>query len=306
MRVVHACRRVFIPGVAALVAVAPAVHAQTKFETIIQSYTAGTIQGYVQPLADLTVANLNIGFFHSAAIPRNRLGVSFDAVALGSPVKDAQKTYTAQTPPGFNPQTFQTATIFGGTGTTVNHATIAGVSYRGSDGFIDATYFPAAVPQLTVGGIFGTEVTARYFTSSFLGIDEQDFPELKFRGFGARHSISQYFPLLPVDIAVSFSTSSLTWGDMVDLDATAFGAQVGKTFSVLSLYGGIQNESGTMALSYTSTSPLQTVPVNVDIDVKSTVRFTAGAIIKFGFLNLFGDAGFGDVTTFAGGFRFGF
>lgn len=306
MRLAHACRRALGPGVLALAAVASAADAQTKFETIIQSYTAGTIEGYVQPLADLTVANLNIGFFHSARIPRNRLGVSFDAVALGSPVTDAQKTYTANTPPGFNPQTFQTATIFGGTGTTVNHATIAGVSYRGSDGFIDAAYFPAAVPQLTVGGIFGTEVSARYFTSSLIGIDEQDFPELKFRGFGVRHSISQYFPLFPVDVAVSVSTSSLTWGDMVDLDATAFGAQVGKSFSVLSVYGGIQNESGTMGLSYTSTNPMQTAPVNVDVDVKSNVRFTAGALLKFGFLNLFGDAGFGDVTTFAGGFRLGF
>jgi hypothetical protein len=61
-----------------------------------------------------------------------------------------------------------------------------------------------------------------------------------------------------------------------------------------------------MSLSYTSTNPQQTGPVNVDVEVKSNIRFTAGATLRLGFLNLFGDAGFGDVMTFAGGLRFGF
>jgi len=119
-----------------------------------------------------------------------------------------------------------------------------------------------------------------------------------------RHSISQYFTL-PVDVAIGFGYNDVTWGDILEMDATTIGAQIGKTFSILSVYGGLASESGTMKLSYTSTDPNQTTPVSVDVDVKSSVRFTGGATVKLGFLQLFGDLGVGSITTFSGGLRFG-
>src|SRR5262249_58750542 len=124
-----------------------------------------------------------------------------DLVGVGSMVGDKQKTYTAQTPTGFAPSNFQTATIFGGQGTTVSSSSVPGLSYRGSDGFITANYFPSAVPQLHVGGLLGTEGYLRYFTSSAIsGLNKQDFPELKLVGYGVRHSLSQYFKGMPIHI----------------------------------------------------------------------------------------------------------
>jgi hypothetical protein len=224
---------------------------------------------------------------------------------MATQVKDAQRVYTAPTPAGFNPSSFQTATIFGGTGNTVTHANNSSLQYRGSDGVIESDNFPTAAPQIRLGGIFGTEVVFRYLTSKVLGLPEEDFPELKVTGYGLRHSISQYFKALPVDVAVSFFESEATWGDIIDQESTTFGAQVGKSLGMLSLFGGLAQESGKMKLTYTSTNPNAPGTASVDLDVKAQTRFSAGALIKLGPLQLFGDGNFGKITTFSGGLRFG-
>jgi hypothetical protein len=302
-------RRMTRPG--ALVAVtlfcttaARAQQSSTSFESVIKQQNARDVVGYIQPLADVLAADLNLGWFHTAYIPRSKFSIALELVATGTAIGDKQKTYVAHAPAGFQRDTFTTATIFGGQGTTV---TQNGLSYKGSDGFFNAEYFPSAVPQLRVGGILGTEVVARYFSSKLIStLNEKDFPELKVLGYGARHSISQYIPAMPLDIAVSYFYTDLEWGDMLEGDATSFGAQVGKSFQVLSLYGGVQSESAYMDLKYTSTNPSQTTPVAVDLEVKNQVRFTAGAMLSLGPLQLFGDAGFGNVVTYAAGFRLGF
>ena len=303
----HACRRAVVPGLLAvsLAVTASTAGAQTTFEDIIRQQGPATVRGYLQPLADILAANLNVGFYHSALIPKSKFGFSLELVGMGSQVKDAQRVYTAPTPRGFNPPSFETATIFGGTGKTVTHANNPSLQYRGSDGFIETDLFPTGAPQLRVGGIFGTEVVFRYLSSSVLGLKGSDFPELKVIGYGLRHSISQYFNGLPVDIAVSFFDSDVTWGDIVDMEAMTFGAQVGKSVGPLSVHGGLAQESGKMKLSYTSTSPSAPGAASVDVDVKGQTRFSAGAMLKLGPLQLFGDGNFGKVTTFSGGLRIG-
>jgi hypothetical protein len=303
----HACRRAATPGVLAvsLAVVASTVRAQTTFEDIIRQQNPATVRGYLQPLADILAANLNVGFYHSALVPKSKLGFGIELVGMASQVKDAQRVYTASTPPGFNPSSFQTATIFGGTGSTVTHVSNSSLQYRGSDGLVDSDNFPSAAPQIRIGGIFGTEVVFRYLSSSMLGLKAADFPQLKVIGYGLRHSISQYFSALPVDIAVSFFDSDVTWGDIVDMESRSFGAQVGKSLGLVSVFGGLEQESGKMKLTYTSTSPTAPGSVRVDLDVKGQTRFSAGALLKVGPLQLFGDGNFGKVTTFSGGLRIG-
>jgi len=46
--------------------------------------------------------------------------------------------------------------------------------------------------------------------------------------------------------------------------------------------------------------------VDVDLDVERSLRFRAGAALSLGFIRLFGDAAFGDITSYAAGLRFGF
>jgi hypothetical protein len=290
-------------SVASLAAVGTA-RAQSGLESALEQYSGARIQGYVQPLADALVANLSIGYANSATSPR-RFSFSLELVGMTAAIDESMRTYTANTPAGFQPTTHETSTIFGGPAQPVQHSTIPGLSYRGADGLVDAEYFPAAAPQLRLGGLFGTELVVRYASSSMVQIlDEDDFPDLTLLGIGIQHSISQYL-MLPLDISVAASFNSIKFGDFVDLSATSFGVNVGRSFGLFGVSGGIVSEGGTMNLTYTSTDPSGPGNVDVDIDVKRSVRFRAGAALNLGFIKIFGDAAVGDIMSYAAGLRLG-
>jgi hypothetical protein len=277
----------------------------STIETVLRQYNQQTVVGYVQPLVDLFATDMSSGFFHSASIARGSLGFSFELVAVGSSIEDKHRTYIASTPPGFTPATFETATVFGGTGTTVASETNPSLTYRGSDGFIDADYLPAAAPQLRIS-LLGMEATVRYLSSSlFKSLPEEDFPDTDLLGIGLRHNISQYLPMLPLDLSIGGFYSSLDMGDIIAYSGLSIGVQASKDVSrVLTLYGGLASETGTVNLTYTPGDPSES-PVNIDIDAEGGVRITGGAAFRLGPVVLFGDANFGSATTYAGGIGFG-
>ncbi len=290
-------------GLAIALVAAPA-RAQSGLESVIQQYSGERIQGYIQPLADALVANLSIGYINSATSPK-KFSFSIEAVGMMAAISESMRMYTASTPDGFQPPTHETPTIFGGPAQPVDHSTIPGLSYRGADGLVDAEYFPTAAPQLRIGGLAGTEFVIRYASSGMVPfLEDEDFPDLTLWGIGVQHSISQYLKL-PIDVSVTASLNSLKFGDIVDLSSNSFGVNVGRSFGLLGVSGGIVSEGGTMNLTYTSTDPNGAGNVDVDLDVDRTVRFRAGAALNFGFLRLFGDAAFGDIVSYAAGIRFG-
>ena len=290
----------------ALGVLAAPAHGQSGLESAIQQYGSTAVRGYIQPLADALVANLSIGYINSASSP-GKFSLSVEAVAMTSVIDESMRLYTASTPPGFQPATVETPTIFGGTAPSVNHSTIPGLTYRGADGVWDTGYFPTAGPQIRLGGILGTELVVRYASSSLVPfLDEQDFPELKLFGVGVQHSLNRYLPGLPMDLAIAGSFNSLTFGDIVDLRSNSVGVNVGKSFGLFGVSGGIVSEGGTMNLTYTSTDPNAPGSVDIDLDVDRSVRVRAGASLSLGFVRLFGDAAFGNVISYAGGLRFGF
>lgn len=288
----------------ALVSSASTVRAQSSLEEAMNQYGAGAVKGYIQPLADVLVANLSLGYFVNAA-PSSRITFGFEIVSMAAPIGDNLRTYTANTPPGFSPSTVQTPTVFGGTAPTVT-GPAPGITYRGADGVYTSQYFPSAAPQLRVGGLFGTEVAVRYVSSTLIPfIDESDFPELKLFGMGIQHSLTRYMPL-PVDVSIAASFNSLTFGDLVNLSSNAIGVNVGRSLGVVGVSFGVLSEGGTMNVKYTSNDPNASGSVDVDLDVSRTVRFRGGAAVNLGFLKLFGDAAIGDITSYAAGLRLGF
>jgi uncharacterized protein DUF6588 len=294
--------RIVAISAVALTLVAGTARAQSGLESAIDQYSAAAVKGYIQPLADVLVANLSLGFVATPS-PGRKLTFGFELVSMAAPISDKLRTYTANTPPGFTPSTVQTPTVFGGTAPSVSYG---GVTYRGADGVITSDYFPSAAPQVRVGGLFGTEVALRYMSSTMVPVlDEEDFPKLTLFGIGIQHSLSQYL-MLPIDISVAGSVNSLTFGDIADLRATAIGLNVGKSFGVIGVSGGVLSESGTMNLTYTSNDPNAPGSVDVDLTVKRAMRFRGGASLNLGFFRLFGDAAFGDITSYAAGLRLGF
>jgi hypothetical protein len=277
--------------------------AQTELEKAIQQYNATSIGGFLQPVADLFGANMHAGYYHSAYIPTSGFSIGIDIIAMGSLVQDDQKNYTAVAPAGFAPGTFETATVFGGKGTTVSHSTIAGLQYKGSDGIFNTSILPMAVPQLRIGSLYGTEVVLRFIATPAIG--DNKFPVITFWGAGARHSISQYIPNSPVDIAASFFYSDFKLGDLIKAQGTSFGVQASKSIKILMLYGGLSWEKSTLDLSYKTTDPTSTPLVDVSLNGANKFRATIGVGVNFGIFKVFADANFGTVTNYSGGIGFG-
>lgn len=277
--------------------------AQTELEKALKQYSAETVTGYIQPVADLFGADMHAGYYHNASIPETGFSLGFDIIVMGSVVQDAQKYYTANAPPGFAPLTFKAPTIFGGEATAVNHASIAGLQYKGSGGIVNTSIFPLAVPQLRIGTLYGSDLTLRFITIPSIG--DSKFPVITLWGVGVRHSISQYIYQSPVDIAAGVYFNSFKIGDLMDFKGFAVNAQASKSIKILILYGGFAYESSKMNLKYTSTDP--TVPGGVDItlDGANKFRFTLGVGLSLGILKVFADANFGSVTNYSAGIGFG-
>jgi hypothetical protein len=280
---------------------APPASAQTTVEDALKQLSSDNGKGYMQPIADLFGANMMAGSYHSAAIPKAGFNLAFDIVVMGGVVGDDQKTYDGILPTGFTPAKVDAPTIFGGKGPLVTDQG-TGLSYRFPDGIINTSLFPLLVPQLTIGSIMGTEVFARYVFIPKLG--EDALPSTTLWGAGVRHNVSQWFPVIPLDVAVGFFYTKFTSGDLIDYTGTQIGAQASKTFSLLTLYGGLAWEQSSMNLKYVSTAP-EGGSVDIDLDGANTFRVTGGALLQLGFFRVFADINLGSVTHFSGGIGFG-
>jgi len=280
------------------------VIAQSRVETSLQQFSAEAARGYIQPLADLTSANLNSGFYNSAEIPYFGLHLRLDILVMGGLVTDEMKTYRAPLPSNFQGGSFETATIVGGKGGTFVNPFDSLSTYRGGDGIISATLIPLAVPQLTVGALVGTEVTVRYFPlKSPAG---EDLPDTKLFAFGIRHSISSYVKALPLDIAIGYMYTRFQAEELIDYKGSLIALHASKSFSLVTLYGGIAWENGTLDAKYEDTNQPAGTKVEVHLDATNSVRFTVGGKISLGFFSLAADANIASVTNFTGGIGFEF
>jgi hypothetical protein len=279
-------------------------HGQSSFEDALAQYNAETVRGYIQPLVDLFGANLNAGFFWGPAAPRNKLTFGLSLVGMASPISEKHKTYTARTPPGWSPQTFETATIFGGQGTTVTNANNPLLQYRGSDGLIDASFMPFVTPQLAVGSIAGTEAVFRYGRTPTFG-DNDEIPSATLFAIGARHNVGRYLGILPIDLGLGVMYSTFTVGDIAKVTGVTIGLQGSRTFTLLTAYGTVAWEHTTMNLTYTSTDPGASGSVDVDIDGANTFRTNVGLSLRLAAMRLFADINVGSVLHYSGGLSFG-
>lgn len=292
----HTLQRFTLP-LFLLLAVALPLAAQTDLENVIRQYDRQTIEGYMQPLADVLGANMNGGFYHTAAIPAAGLSISLKFVGTGALVGDDMKSYTLALPAGFSQRTMEAPTIFGGTGAEVVDP--LGTRFRPSDGIFDASLFPTVIPQLTVGSVAGTEAVIRYAPIPEIG---GTTPSASLFTIGARHSISQYLMDFPLDLAVGGYYSSYTAGDIIDLSGISIGANASTTLSMLTLYGGVAWESSTLKLNYSAPGG---EGVDLEMDGENSFRVTGGASLRLAFLILFADANVGSVTNISAGLGFG-
>ena len=203
-------------------------------------------QAYTRPLGDALGANLNTGLFHSARVSSNRYGfrVYIGVRAFGSFLTEDDETfdldYTGHVDLDIEldgeqqrvrvPATFRVddaPTIFGEDAPAVATVTARvdtsftrfGVTVPVSfdttltqeivGGVVPTNVVPWFVPHIRVGTAFGTDLMLRWMPS----ITVTDVGTLSVFGAGVRHSISQYAPKLPLDIAVQMGWQRVSFDD---------------------------------------------------------------------------------------------
>jgi hypothetical protein len=143
-------------------------------------------------------------------------------------------------------------------------------------GGLDVSLLPIAVPQLTLGSVFGTDVTVRYIGYSI----NKDIGKLNLFSWGLRHSISQYVKVLPLDLAVGFYSQRFSLGDIARCNSWYAGVQASKRIIIFTFYGGLGYENSKMDFHYTS----QDDNTKIDFSLKgsNSIRFNAGVTFNLG------------------------
>ncbi|MCP5063859.1 MAG: hypothetical protein GY936_15530 [Ignavibacteriae bacterium] len=271
-----------------------------QLEDRFQSLLDTDLENFAQPLATSIGVGFNSGNYHDAYVSK-LFGFSIGVKAMMMFVPDDQLTFTPEGLPEYYSSDKETATIFGGKGT----------AYSGPAGYltypagIDNNMFPLVTPQASVSA-FGTELMIRFLPEIQVG-DEN----LTLFGFGLKHSISQYIPLLPVDIAVQYTNNSLSITNLLDVTSSAFNVHASRSFALVTVYGGLQYETSSLELEYTykdenGTSPeLDGEVLKLNFEDESSMRVTAGVALNLAFMVLNADYSIGAQNVASFGLSFG-
>jgi hypothetical protein len=260
--------------------IAPPARAQLSEN--LGALTGDNAKHYLQPISKALSGTLNSAVFQSGNVPKNSFNLSLGVRVMGVSLSNADKTYSPTPPPGFTPtQQVLAPTVIGST-QAVAQSGQGGTTLYHPGGF-DLTQFTVAVPQLTVGSLFGTRAIVRWIS---VELGDSDLGKLDYVGAGAQHSISQYFPGLPADVAAGFFVQQFKLGsDLVKTNMWAANVTASKRVGIFEPYVGVGYDSFKMDASYTSS----TVPgqnISVSFDRETNAHFTIGAQALLGFTRI--------------------
>ena len=265
---------------------------------------ASAIKEFGKPLVTSFGIAMNTGAYHSAKISKT-FGFSIGIKGMIIFVPDDQKTFTPDLPAGYKSVSGneETATFFGSDG---------GI-YAGPQGLItypsgiNESSIPMIFPQATFS-FMGNELLLRFVT-----IPVEDDNVTLF-GIGFKHSISQYIPFAPLDVAVQVLYDNFTYGNIVKSTNLAFNAQASKTFGLFTAYGGLQYETSNLKFEYdikqdiNSGDPeiIKGGKVSVEVEGENKMRFTVGGALSLGLLVLNLDYSVGSQSVASTGLTFEF
>lgn len=268
-----------------------------QLKDAIEQLNSDNTRGYLEPFIHAFGSNLNAGIYRTAGLPKMGIHLYVGVIAMGAMIPEGGRTYMGTPPPPYPQTPVKTASVFGDEGAVVDFGN--GLSYAFQDGQLSGDFAPLAVPHIEIGSIFGTVLKLRYAPPYDLG---EDIGKLKFLGYGLQHNVSQYIPLMPVDLSVGFFKQSLDVGDdLLALDALSYGIQASKRFSVLTLYGAMALESTSMDVSYT----FEGEEISLALDTGTQFRLTVGAQLKLAILILSGDFSLSKYNTVSLGIGLG-
>jgi hypothetical protein len=169
-------------------------------------------------------------------------------------------------------------------------------------GGFDLEGFLLAVPELSVGSFFGTRGLLRYIS---LDTGDSDLGEITYMGYGVQHSISQWLPLLPVDIAAGFFIQNIKLGDdVLDCDATHLNVTASKDFVFVQPYVGIGYDSIETKADYEDPDDPE-LSFNTTLEKETNAHLTLGVLAKVAPASIFLEFNSGAATGIALGLSFG-
>lgn len=254
-----------------------AANSHGQIDALVERYAGDNAEGFLKPLITGFGANLNSGLYRSANVPKMGLHFNIALNAMVAIFPSDQKTFLATTTGYFTPeQTFDAPTVIGDPkGATATSP--SGAEYIFPGGY-DMKSFLIGAPTLTVGSIFGTEGSIRYFKARL----NEDLGDISLFGIGGRHSVSQYIPMSPVDIAVGVFFHTFKISEIVTSKVSTFHAEVGKSFTIANIYGGLAYETNNAKIEYTFTGGSETEEIDLDVKGDNKFRVTLGAGLNFG------------------------
>jgi hypothetical protein len=228
---------------------APPVCAQLSGN--LGALTAENAKGYLGPLPKALSGTLNAAVFQTGRVPKTGINFTVGVRLMGVSFDDKDRTYSPTPPPGFTPTEDVAAPTIIGDLNAVSQSGQGGTVLYHPSGF-DTDNFAIAVPQLEIGAIAGTRAIVRWIS---LDVGDSDFGKLDLLGIGGQHSLSQYLPGFPVDLAAGVMWQKFQIGDdLVDVKTLQFNVTGSRKFMVFEPYVGVGFDKLDMKSKYESTT----------------------------------------------------
>jgi hypothetical protein len=278
-----------------------AVPAFAQLQDNLGSISGENAKGYLSPLSAALSGTMNAAVFQTGNVPRMTPSFQIGLRVMGVTLADDERTYSPTAPPGFTPtETVQAPTVVGNT-QSVSQAGQGGTQLVHPGGF-DIGEFAFAAPQISVGGFYGTRLVARWIS---IDVGDSDFGKFSLFGIGGQHSISQYFPGMPVDVAAGvFYQSFSIDDDLVETSALQFNVTASKQFGFFQPYLGVGYDNFKMDAKYESTISPNT-NIAVDFDAESNAHLTLGLQAGFPIVKLYAEGNIAAANGVAVGLSLG-
>jgi hypothetical protein len=166
-------------------------------------------------------------------------------------------------------------------------------------GGFDLEGFQVGVPEVSIGAILGTRLVGRWIA---VDLGDADIGSLEFVGIGVQHSLSQYAPSAPLDVAIGGYWQKFDIGDDV-LNMTSWHAAltISKYIGILQPYGSIGYDSMEMNVKVGD----EENNIDVDLDAIADPHYTVGLAIQVPTLMFFAEYNKAAAEGIALGFAFG-
>jgi hypothetical protein len=284
-----------------LLALSFATHSgYAQLEENLGGLTEDNLDGYLGPLNTALSGTMNSAVFKTGFVPQTGLTFTIGVAAMAVGFDSEDETYLPTDPPGFTSlEETPVPTVVGDpAGKTVEGENNLAQIYPG--GF-DLSGFEIAVPQLTIGSVYGTRAIIRYIA---LDVGDADVGDFTYFGFGGQHSISQWFETLPVDLAAGLFFQSFEIGDVMKAKTTQFNVTASKAFGVVEPYIGLGFDAISTNVEYTDDDNPE-FSFDVDLDTESNAHLTLGAMAKVSGVGAFFEFNAAAAAGFALGLEFG-